>query len=69
VTKNRYRAFFAAEKCVEVFNTFASNDTIGWVSKDAKEEKKEEYYKGKEVKGTLEKKEEYYKGKEVKGRK
>jgi hypothetical protein len=37
---------------------------------DAKDEKKEEYYKGKEVKGKLEKeKEEYYKGKEVKGEK
>jgi hypothetical protein len=36
---------------------------------DSKEEKKEEYYKGKEVKGKLEKKEEYYKGKEVKGEK
>jgi hypothetical protein len=35
---------------------------------DAKDEKKEEYYKGKEVKGKLEKKkEEHYKGKEVKG--
>ncbi|MGB9372113.1 MAG: hypothetical protein WCB79_09330 [Halobacteriota archaeon] len=36
-----------------------------------KDEKKEEYYKGKEVKGKLEKKEEYYnnKGKEVKGEK
>jgi hypothetical protein len=34
------------------------------------EEKKEEYYKSKEVKGKLEKKkEEYYKGKEVKGEK
>jgi hypothetical protein len=34
------------------------------------EEKKAEYYKGKEVKGKLEKKkEEYYKGKEVKGEK
>ncbi len=32
-------------------------------------EKKTEYYKGKEVKGTLEKKKEYYKGKEVKGEK
>jgi hypothetical protein len=37
---------------------------------DAKDEKKEEYHKGKEVKGTLEKKkEEYYKGKAVKGEK
>jgi hypothetical protein len=37
---------------------------------DAKKEKKEEYYKGKEVKGTLDKKkEEHYKGKEVKGEK
>jgi hypothetical protein len=37
---------------------------------DTKDEKKEEYYKGKEVKGTLDKKkEEYYKGKEVKGEK
>jgi hypothetical protein len=36
---------------------------------DAKEEKKEEYYKGKEVKGNLEKKEGYYKGKESKGEK
>jgi hypothetical protein len=35
----------------------------------AEEKKKEEYYKGKKVKGTLEKKEEYYKGKEVKGEK
>jgi len=38
----------------------------------AQEEKKEEYYKGKEVKGEKEgeeKKEEYYKGKEVKGEK
>ncbi len=33
------------------------------------EKKKEEYYKGKQVKGTLEKKKEYYKGKEVKGEK
>jgi hypothetical protein len=34
------------------------------------EEKKEEYYKGKEAKGKLEeKKEDYYKGKEVKGEK
>ncbi len=34
------------------------------------EEKKEEYYKGKEVKGKLEKKKEYYcKGEEVKGEK
>jgi len=37
---------------------------------DAKDEKKEEYYKGKEVTGALEKKkEEYYKGKEIKGEK
>jgi hypothetical protein len=36
---------------------------------DAKEEKKEEYYKGREVKGKAEKKEEYYKGKVVKGEK
>ncbi len=37
---------------------------------DAKDEKKEEYDKGKEVKGKLEKKkEEYDKGKEVKGEK
>ena len=37
---------------------------------DAKEEKKEGYYKGKEVKGKLEKKkEEYYMGEEVKGEK
>ena len=37
---------------------------------DAKDEKKEEDDKGKEVKGKLEKKkEEYYKGKEVKGEK
>ena len=37
---------------------------------DAKEEKKEEHYKGKEVKGKLEKKkEEYYMGEEVKGEK
>ncbi len=35
----------------------------------AEQKKKEEYYKGKEVKGTLEKKKEYYKGKEVKGEK
>ncbi len=34
------------------------------------EEKKEEYYKGKEVKGKMEKKKEYYyKGEEVKGEK
>jgi len=40
------------------------------VSYGKKGEKKEEYYKGKEVKGKLEKKkEEYYKGKEVKGEK
>jgi hypothetical protein len=36
---------------------------------NAKEEKKEEYYKGKEIKGKLEKKKEYYKGEEVKGEK
>jgi hypothetical protein len=37
---------------------------------DAKDEKKDEYYKGKEVKGTLEKKKkEYYKGTVVKGEK
>jgi hypothetical protein len=37
---------------------------------DAKEEKKEEHYKGKEVKCKLEKKkEEYYMGEEVKGEK
>jgi len=37
---------------------------------DAKDEKKEEYYKGKAVRGKLEKKkEEYYTGKEVKGEK
>jgi hypothetical protein len=36
---------------------------------DAKEKKKEEYYKGKEVKAEAEKKEEYYKGKKVKGEK
>jgi hypothetical protein len=37
---------------------------------DAKEAKKEEYYKGKEVKGKAEKKkEEYFKGKEFKGEK
>jgi hypothetical protein len=35
----------------------------------AKEEKKEEYYKAREVKGKAEKKEEYYKGKVVKGEK
>jgi hypothetical protein len=34
---------------------------------NSKEEKKEEYCKGKEVKGKTEKKEEYYKGEEVKG--
>jgi hypothetical protein len=34
---------------------------------NSKEEKKEEYYKGKEVKGKTENKEEYYKGEEVKG--
>jgi hypothetical protein len=33
------------------FNTFVSNNTIGLVSMDSREEKKEEYYKGKEVKG------------------
>jgi len=34
------------------------------------EEQKEEYYKGKEVKGKMEKKKEYYyKGEEVKGEK
>jgi hypothetical protein len=34
------------------------------------EKKKEEYYKGKEVKGKMEKKKEYYyKGEEVKGEK
>ncbi len=36
---------------------------------NGKEEKKEEYYKGKEVKGKTEKKKEYYKGEEVKGEK
>lgn len=36
---------------------------------DAKEAKKEEYYKGKEVKGKAAKREEYYKGKTVKGEK
>ena len=36
---------------------------------NGKKEKEEEYYKGKEVKGTLEKKKEYYKGEEVKGEK
>jgi hypothetical protein len=36
----------------------------------AEEKKKEEYYKGKEVKGKMEKKKEYYyKGEEVKGEK
>jgi hypothetical protein len=34
---------------------------------NSKEEKKEEYYKGKEVKGKTENKEEYYKREEVKG--
>ena len=33
------------------------------------EEKKEEYYKGKEIKGKLDKNKEYYKGEEVKGEK
>ena len=37
------------------------------VRMNSKEEKKEEYYKGKEVKGKTEKKEGYYKGEEVKG--
>jgi len=36
---------------------------------DAKEEKKEEYYKGREVKGAKEKKKEEYTSKEVKGEK
>jgi len=36
----------------------------------AEEEKKKEYYEGKEVKGKMEKKKEYYsKGEEVKGEK
>ena len=34
-----------------------------------KEEKKEEYYKGNEIKGKQDKKKEYYKGEEVKGEK
>jgi hypothetical protein len=34
---------------------------------NSKEEKKEGYYKGKEVKGKTENKEEYYKREEVKG--
>jgi hypothetical protein len=34
-----------------------------------KEEKKEEYYKGKEIKGKLNKKKEYYEGEQVKGEK
>jgi len=36
---------------------------------NGKEEKKEEHYKGKEIKGKLDKKKEYYKGEEVKGEK
>ena len=36
---------------------------------NGKEEKKEEYYKGKEVKCKTEKKKEYYKGEEFKGEK
>jgi hypothetical protein len=36
---------------------------------NGKEEKKEEYYKGKEIKGKLNKKKEYYEGEEVKGEK
>lgn len=39
------------------------------VRMNGKEEKKEEYYKGKEVKGKTEKKKEYYKGEEAKGEK
>ncbi len=42
---------------------------VGVCMTTGEEKKKEEYYKGKEVKGTLEKKKEYYKGKEVKGEK
>jgi hypothetical protein len=36
---------------------------------NVKEEKKEEYYKGREIKGKLEKKKEYYQSEEVKGEK
>ncbi len=62
-------AAFAEFTRVMVFYTRESTYTRG-CPMDAKEEKKEEYYKGKEVKGKLEKKkEEYYEGKEVKGEK
>ncbi len=37
------------------------------VNMNGKEEKKEEYYNGKEIKGKLTKKKEYYQGEEVKG--
>jgi hypothetical protein len=39
------------------------------VCMNGQEEKREEYYKGKEIKGKLDKKKEYYKGEEVKGEK
>jgi hypothetical protein len=46
-----------------------NNARDGRIHVDAKEEKKEEYYKGKEVKGAKEKKKEEYRSKEVKGEK
>ena len=49
--------------------TFLFVRTVLRMGISMEEKKKEEYYKGKEVKGTLEKKKEYYKGKEVKGEK
>lgn|GEM_PF-511943 len=40
-----------------------------WCLHDRRRIKKEEYYKGKEIKGKLDKNKEYYKGEEVKGEK
>ena len=69
IAEEEWTGGFCRVRAGMVFYTRESTYTKG-CPMDAKEEKKEEYYKGKEVKGKLEKKkEEYYKGKEVKGEK
>jgi len=54
---------------MDVIFLYLKNVTLLGARMNSKEEKKEEYYKGKEVKGKTEKKKEYYKGEEAKGEK
>jgi hypothetical protein len=52
---------------IGAFFLYLKNVSLLGVRMNSKEEKKEDYYKSKEVKGKTEKKEEDYKGEEVKG--